>query len=169
MFGAEIQVCRESDGLAYNPGQLVGSGNEEAQIIISMSRQFLSPAQTGMSFQSATSRGHQQKHPRAPGVGAGWGDWDLFREWKLHYGIDSPIQFLIDGGDTETIGQTVTVDKSRTSPAEDDQDTKRKTLYDHLNKVKDGSRGGSRRGREGQRGGHWGGQRGHIFVGGSWW
>ncbi|KAF4465313.1 pre-mrna splicing factor rna helicase [Fusarium albosuccineum] len=184
MFGAEIQVCRESDGLAYNPGQLVGSGNEEAQTIISMSEQFLSPAQTGMSFQSATSRGHQQKHPRAPGVGARWGDWGLFREWKLHgrhlekswvqqkdwkYGIDSPIQFLIDAGDTETIGQTVTVDKSRTSPAEDDRDTKLKTLYDHLNKVKDGSRGGSRRGREGQRGGHWGGQRGHIFVGGSWW
>ena len=46
---------------------------------------FLSPPpESSNNFQSATSRGHMPKFPRPAGIGAGWGDFDLFLQWQIH-------------------------------------------------------------------------------------
>ena len=83
MFAAEIETASLADGLSWQPGQLLG-GDLQARAPISYSPTFISPAESSKNFQSATSRGHQLKFPRPAGVGAGWGDHDLFREWQIH-------------------------------------------------------------------------------------
>ena len=83
MFAAEIETASLADGLSWQPGQLLG-GDLKARAPISHSPAFISPAESSKNFQSATSRGHQLKFPRPAGVGAGWGDHDLFREWQIH-------------------------------------------------------------------------------------
>lgn len=82
MFAAEIETSRRADGLSWQPGQLLG--DLEARAPISHSPTFLPPGESSQDFQSATSRGHLPKFPRPAGVGAGWGDHDLFREWQIH-------------------------------------------------------------------------------------
>jgi hypothetical protein len=83
MFAAEVDTASLADRLSWQPGQLLG-GDLQARAPISFSPTFISPAESSKNFQSATSRGHQLKFPRPAGVGAGWGDHYLFREWQIH-------------------------------------------------------------------------------------
>ena len=83
IFAAGIETSRREDGLSWKPGQLLGL-DPLAKALLSYSPTFIPPSESSNNLQSATSRGHIPKFPRPAGIGAGWGDFDLFRQWQIH-------------------------------------------------------------------------------------
>ncbi|KAM5363688.1 hypothetical protein ACJZ2D_011886 [Fusarium nematophilum] len=84
IFRAGIDLSRRGDGLTWTPGRLLGVEDDRIKAPMSESQVFLPPYDEPGGLQSSTSRGHQISHSRPTGVGAGWGDWDLYREWQFH-------------------------------------------------------------------------------------
>ncbi|KAL2692093.1 hypothetical protein Neosp_002498 [[Neocosmospora] mangrovei] len=50
---------------------------------MSVSEEFLVPGEQ-TDVRSLTSNGHFIHHNPPPGIGLGWGDWDLYTEWQAH-------------------------------------------------------------------------------------
>lgn len=66
----------------WKPGALIGD-NRNAHLSPSLAAPTAKPwILTDM--RSATSRGHLHKYRRPYGIGAGWGDYDLFYIWQSH-------------------------------------------------------------------------------------
>ncbi|KAF5566435.1 hypothetical protein FNAPI_1138 [Fusarium napiforme] len=82
MFKAAIDISRRADAIYWKPGHILGSANREA--LISTSKAFVPPNMSDIDMPSATSRGHHHRYMRLAKLGAGWGDYDYFREWQLH-------------------------------------------------------------------------------------
>lgn len=83
IFAAGIEMSCRQDGLSWKPGQLLGL-DPLAKALLSYSPTFIPPSESSSNLQSATSRSHIPKFPRPAGIGAGWGDFDLFRQWQIH-------------------------------------------------------------------------------------
>ncbi|KAJ3522236.1 hypothetical protein NM208_g12947 [Fusarium decemcellulare] len=156
IFPGAIRVSRVRDKLAYEEGQVLGA-DQAARDASTTITAFSLPGLPDQSLLSAMSRGFQAKYPRPPGVGAGWGDWDAFREWQLHgRHIQKTLvepgnwkrgeyRFLVDG-DSKTVGEEPVFDDR----FEKEEDMKgADTLYAaiHKNSERGGHRGGQRGGR----------------------
>jgi hypothetical protein len=174
-FAAEIRTSHLADRLSWQPGQLLGGGDVQAQAPISHSPTFISPAESSKNFQSATSRGHQLKFPRPAGVGASWGDHDLFREWQIHGRQvkrsmvenkewlkvrESTIEFVPAHDSLPgTCGVTIPPDQAATGIEADNlrNEEAPKSLFEALNPKRQASQRGGRQG--GHSGRDWGAAR----------
>ncbi|UPK96271.1 hypothetical protein LCI18_007206 [Fusarium solani-melongenae] len=78
-------LCR-GENKQWKPEQIFPEKKERRDEVIApmfVSEKFLVPGeQTDM--QSLTSNGHFIHHHPPPGLGLGWGDWDLYTEWQAH-------------------------------------------------------------------------------------
>ncbi|RYP56174.1 hypothetical protein DL769_009958 [Monosporascus sp. CRB-8-3] len=143
----------------------------QAQASISFALFRRPPEWSDAELSSATSGGHVQIHKRPPGVGLGWGDYDLFDEWQAHgrevkqtmveikpWSLNSAqFNFITEGDPSDVIHVSEKLKGEEDPP---------KPLWEKLmnRKMKEGqpksgsSRGGARggprgRGRGGSRGG----------------
>ncbi|KAI8675547.1 hypothetical protein NCS57_00456100 [Fusarium keratoplasticum] len=163
LFDIGTAISQKADGITWTPGRVLGAtdGTEEAPM--STSKTFIPPDASGADMSSATSRGHHQKYTRPSKVGAGWGDYDRFREWQLHgrrVEVDwvdkkrwdpengNEIQFRLLGKDGETQGDRVTADSDGFRPTLSESTTLPESLYEKLTKAK-ASRDNHRAGRGG--------------------
>ncbi|RSL69194.1 hypothetical protein CEP54_002470 [Fusarium duplospermum] len=116
--------CR-GEGKEWKPEHILGEKKKKGKVIapMSVSQEFLVPGEQA-DVQSLTSHGHFIHHPAPPGIGLGWGDWDLYAEWQAHGRsvnkawvtrgdwkpkFDEEFTFVIDNEDpsVEILGDTV--------------------------------------------------------------
>lgn len=82
IFQATIKLWCESEGLTWQPGRQLDRLDPPP---ITVSQEFLEPSDDTSDLRSSTSRSHQLNHSQPPvSTGAGWEDYDRFREWELH-------------------------------------------------------------------------------------
>ncbi|KAI1396449.1 hypothetical protein F4819DRAFT_475181 [Hypoxylon fuscum] len=83
-LGLEIHSAINSKA-KWEPGQIMGgdSAKNPAQDSPSLAPSFKPPAEQP-NPRSATSSGFVHRYPRPGGVGAGWGDHDLFGKWQSY-------------------------------------------------------------------------------------
>ncbi|RYP15978.1 hypothetical protein DL767_010253 [Monosporascus sp. MG133] len=146
----------------------------QAQASISSAPFRRPPEWSDAELNSATSGGHAQIYERPPGVGLGWGDYDLFGEWQAHGREVTPdmvedkpwnlslaeFDFVTEGDPSDVIHVSGKL-RGEEVGFEDPPKPLREKLMER--KMKDGQpEGGSSRGGtgEGARGGARGGGRG---------
>ncbi|KAI8680038.1 hypothetical protein NCS57_00283500 [Fusarium keratoplasticum] len=77
--------CR-GENKQWMPEQIFPEKKEKRDEVIapmSVSEEFLVPGEQ-TDVRSLTSNGHFIHHHPPPGIGLGWGDWDLYTEWQAH-------------------------------------------------------------------------------------
>ncbi|KAM6520760.1 hypothetical protein FSOLCH5_005540 [Fusarium solani] len=77
--------CR-GENKQWIPEQIFPEKEEKRDKVIapmSVSEEFLVPGEQ-TDVRSLTSNGHFIHHHPPPGIGLGWGDWDLYTEWQAH-------------------------------------------------------------------------------------
>ncbi|KAI8723847.1 hypothetical protein NCS52_00241500 [Fusarium sp. LHS14.1] len=104
---------------------------------MSVSEEFLVPGEQ-TDVRSLTSNGHFIHHHPPPGIGLGWGDWDLYTEWQVHGRsvdktwvprgdwkpkVEGEIVFVAERGDSSA--EEVVVDRVPVRPDYRDQNAQR--------------------------------------------
>ncbi|RSL90890.1 hypothetical protein CDV31_015587 [Fusarium ambrosium] len=162
--------CR-GEGKEWKPEHILGEKKtkkkDKDKVIapMSVSQEFLVPGEQ-TDVRSLTSHGHFIHHQAPPGIGLGWGDWDLYAEWQAHGRsvnrawvtrgdwkpkFDHEFTFVVDSEDpsVEIMGDTVPAEQD-TEEAEPDAQNARahrrasgwdgapQTLYQKLNNQRGG-------------------------------
>ncbi|RSM14560.1 hypothetical protein CEP52_001153 [Fusarium oligoseptatum] len=132
--------CR-GEGKEWKPEHILGEKKtkrkDKDKVIapMSVSQEFLVPGEQ-TDVRSLTSHGHFIHHQAPPGIGLGWGDWDLYAEWQAHGRsvnrtwvvrgdwkpkFDEEFTFVVDSEDpsVEIMGDTVPAEQD-TQEAEPD-------------------------------------------------
>lgn len=153
-FRDAIALSRVQDGLEWYPGQLLGNSSR-AKAPIHTTREFTPPCVSGNDLSSATSRGHMELWPRPPGVGAGWGDYSLYREWQIHgrlvkkewvkpgnwKKVDGSIIEFVPSPDSPPGTAGFTFNVQLDGPVDDDSKLP-ETLYEQMNRKSQKNRNG---------------------------
>ncbi|KAF9767049.1 hypothetical protein IL306_000434 [Fusarium sp. DS 682] len=171
-FDIATTISQKADAITWNLGHVLGATDGTKEAPMSTSKAFIPPDVSCTDMSSATSRGHQQRYTRPAKIGAGWGDYDRFREWQLHgrrLNVDwvedkqwcpvnaKQVQFRLLGENGETQGDCVTADSVEFKPTLSESTKLPYSLRDKLEEAKAPragrgvvGRGGSRRGGPGR-------------------